>query len=420
MTEPHTLTATEAIRRIEAGQLTPESLLRSCRERIALREPATQAWTHLAPIATSATTTTAQGPLRGIPFGAKDIIDTADMPTAYGSPIHAGFQPCADAACVALTRRAGGILVGKTVTTEFANLTPGPTRNPHDPLRTPGGSSSGSAAAVGDLMVPLALGTQTTASTIRPAAYCGVYGFIPSQSRLSTSGVRQSSWTLDRLGLFSRSAADIALWDDVLRGGSVVPLPQLYRAPRIGFCRTHLWPTVEPSVAAVLEDAAHCLGVSGAEVADVLLPAKFEAVALAQQWISSFEFTRNYAWEIDHHVERISPALRNGRIADGLACPEARYLEACETASQARLAMDALFDAHDVLLTVSAGEEAPVGTATGNYAFCALWTIVHVPCVTIPGRTGKAGLPVGVQLIGRRGDDRRLLAIAEWAAQRIG
>lgn len=416
MTEPHALTATEAVRRIVDGRLSPEALLRSCLERIAAREPATQAWTYLAQGAASGGT----GPLRGVPFGVKDIIDTADMPTGYGSVIHEGFRPGADAACVALTRRAGGVLLGKTVTTEFANLFPGKTRNPHDPGRTPGGSSSGSAAAVADLMVPLALGTQTTASTIRPASYCGVFGFIPSQFRLSTSGVRQSSWTLDRLGLFARAVEDIALWDDVLRGQPPAPLPAVSAPLRIGFCRTHLWPSVEPGVAAVLEDVAHCLAAAGAEVTDVTLPPAFEAVARAQRWISSFEFTRNYAWEIDHHLDRISPALAQGRIADGMACPEGQYLAALETAAEARSAMDDLFGAYDALLTVSAGEEAPPGTATGNYAFGALWTTLHVPCLTVPGRVGPNGLPVGVQLIGRRGDDRRLMAIAGWAAPRIG
>lgn len=417
MTPPHTLTAAAAARRIEDGSLRADDMVRNCLERIEVREPATKAWTYLA---RGTTGREGSGPLRGVPFGAKDIIDTADMPTSYGSPIHAGFRPASDAACVALTRRAGGVLLGKTVTTEFANVTPGKTRNPHDASRTPGGSSSGSAAAVADLMVPLALGSQTTASTIRPASYCGVYGFIPSQFRLSCSGVRQSSWTLDRLGLFARSVEDIALWEDVLRGRAPERLPDDIAAPRIGFCRTHLWPAVEPDTAILLEDVARRLSAAGAAVTDVRLPAVFEEMTEAQRWISSVEFTRNYTWEIDHCLDRISPALRNGRIADGMSCPESRYAAACERAEACRRVLDNLLDGYDAMLTIAAGEEAPIGDATGNFSFCALWTTMHTPCISIPGRTGPNNMPIGVQLVGRRGTDRHLMAVAEWVSRRIG
>ena len=222
MKAPFQLTALEARRQMDAGTLTAEALARSCLERIAEREPQVDAWQHLASDAAIARAREldrgpVSGPLLGIPFGVKDIIDTFDMPTEYGSPIYRGTQTRNDAACVALQREAGGVLFGKTVTTEFANLTPGKTKNPHDPRRTPGGSSSGSGAAVGAMMVPLALGTQTTASTIRPAAFCGVVGYRPTWGDLRLSGVRETAGSLDSLGLMARSIEDISLLRDVLR-----------------------------------------------------------------------------------------------------------------------------------------------------------------------------------------------------------
>ena len=228
------LTATEIVAAIGEGRTTSEAVVRACLERVAARESQVHAWAHIDPdaalvAARAADNSGKRGPLAGVPFGVKDIIDTFDMPTEWGTPIHKGRQPERDAACVALSRKAGGILLGKTVTTEFANLHPGPTRNPHDLTRTPAGSSSGSAAAVADFMVPIAIGTQTTGSTIRPASFCGVFGYRPTYGEHRMHGVMEASGSLDTLGILSRSVADIALYRDVLLGIPPEPMPQVTR-----------------------------------------------------------------------------------------------------------------------------------------------------------------------------------------------
>lgn len=420
----HELTATEAVQQISHENISREDYLRDCIEYIRSREQTIGAWTHLDVDAAIVRARTLDrigdsGVLTGIPFAIKDIIDTAEMPTGYGSEIYTGSRPCSDAACVALTRRAGGIALGKSVSTEFANVHPGKTRNPFDALRTPGGSSSGSAAAVGAMMVPLAIGTQTTASTIRPASYCGVYGFIPTQGKISCSGIRQASWTMDRIGLFARSVDDIALFNDVVRGALPAPLITRQRTPRIAFCRTHLWERVEPGTVKLLEAAARDLAILGATVIDLDLPAHFANIVEAHRSISSFEFTKNFAYEMDHHFDRISPALRNGRIADGQNCSIDNYEEALRFVADCRADLDEMFEGFDAIMTVGAAGEAPVGTATGEYIFCALWTALHVPCITVPAFKGPNGLPIGLQLVGRRGADRNVLSVAKWVADSL-
>jgi len=414
------LTACEIAAAVRAGETTCEAVARACLERIEAREPQVLAWHYLNPDRVMAQARAldkagARGPLAGVPFGAKDIIDTCDMPTELGSPIYAGRRPQSDAACIALSRQAGAVVMGKTVTTEFANRFPGKTRNPFDPARTPGGSSSGSAAAVGDCMVPLALGTQTTGSTIRPAAFCGAFGYRPTWGDMRLAGVMEAAGSLDTLGLIARSLEDIALWRDVLLGIAPQPMPDELAGPRIGFCRTHLWPQVEPASQKLLADAAQKLARAGAQVADVELPAEFERIEDAQRWISSFEFTRNRAWEIANHWDRISETLRNGRLKDGLACSFDRYVEARSFAARCRRTLTEILQDYDILLTASAAGEAPAGLDhTGNASFCAIWTTTHVPCLTLPLFKGPHGLPVGAQLIGKRNADRTLFAAARW------
>ena len=418
------LTATEIVRATSAGT-SCEAVARACIERIAAREPQVQAWQYFDPDyvirqARALDRAEKRGPLHGVPFAIKDIIDTCDMPTEYGSPIHAGHRPDADAACVALGRRAGGILMGKTVTTEFANQTPGKTRNPFDPARTPGGSSSGSAAAVPDYMAALAIGTQTTGSTIRPAAFCGVFGYRPTYGDLRLSRVMEASGSLDTLGLIARSVEDIALYRDVLLGVAPEPLPAHDATPRIGFCRTHLWPSLEPATQRLLEDAARALAQRGAQVVDLALPAEFERLMDAHRWISSFEFARNFTWEIEHHWEQISERLRNGRLKDGLSCSFERYREAKAFAARCRRAFHDVAADCDVLLAPSATGEAPIGLeSTGNAAPSTLWTALHVPSITIPIFKGPSGLPVGAQLIARRNEDRKLFSAARWVYRQL-
>ena len=414
------LTATQIAAAIAAGSTSCEAVTRACLERIAARDQQVLAWQYMNPEqviaqARAIDKSGKRGPLAGVPFGIKDIIDTSDMPTEYGSPIYQGHRPGNDAACVALSRNAGGLLLGKTVTTEFANRFPGKTRNPFDPARTPGGSSSGSAAAVGDFMVPLAIGTQTTGSTIRPASFCGIFGYRPSYGDLRCVGVKEAAGSLDTLGLLARSLEDIALYRDVLLGIEPAIVPTDAPPPRIGFCRTHLWQQVEPTTQKLLEDAAQRLARAGAKIADVALPADFERVEDAHRWISSFEFSRNFTWEIENHWEKISATLRNGRLKDGLGCPFERYRDARDLAERCRNLLAPVFNDYDVLLTAAAAGEAPVGLdSTGNASLYAIWTTMHVPCLTLPVFKGPNGLPVGAQLIGRRNADRALFAAAHW------
>ncbi len=420
-TKLNDLTATEIVALIDAGKTNCESVVRACLEHIQLREPHVQAWQYLdreqaIGQAIALDQSGRRGPLRGVPFGIKDIIDTMDMPTEYGSPIYKGNQPKNEAACVALGRKAGGILMGKTVTTEFANRHPGKTRNPFDPTRTPGGSSSGSAAAVGDHMVPLAIGTQTTGSTIRPAAFCGAFGYRPTWGDLRCSGVREASGSLDTLGLIARSIDDLALYRDVLIGVQPQPVPAHEGALRVGFCRTHLWPQVEPYTQKMLEETAQNLARAGMQIKDFELPADFSRLVDAHSAISSFEFSRNFSYEIEHHWEKISTTLRENRLKLGLECSFERYQQARAFAAQCRREFVELGRDYDVLLTASATGEAPVGlNSTGNANNCLIWTSLHVPCVTMPVFKGPHGLPVGAQIIGKADNDRALFS----AAQRI-
>jgi amidase len=418
------LTATEIVAAIGEGRTTAEAVVRACLDRIDQREPEVRAWAHLDPKATLAAARAfdagkARGPLAGVPFGVKDIIDTIDLPTEWGTPIHKGRHAHRDAACVALSRKAGGIMLGKTVTTEFANLHPGPTRNPHDLKRTPAGSSSGSAAAVADFMVPIAIGTQTTGSTIRPASFCGVFGYRPSYGEHRMHGVMEASGSLDTLGILARSVADIALYRDVLLGIPPQPITRIER-PHFALCRSHVWDQVEPATRSLVEEASLRLARAGARVTELTLPAEFELLNDAHRTISSFEFARTFTWEIEHHWDEISDTLRGGRLRDGLAGNFEKYVEAKRLADECRRRLDALMGGIDVLLTPAAFGEAPVGTAAfAGVPLFQIWTTLHVPCLSIPVFRGPAGMPVGAQLIAKRHDDRRLFACAQWAYQKL-
>jgi Asp-tRNA(Asn)/Glu-tRNA(Gln) amidotransferase A subunit family amidase len=418
------LTATEIIAAIGQGQITCEAVVRACLGRIVAREPEVHAWAHLDPEAALGAARAfdkngKSGPLGGVPFGVKDIIDTFDMPTEWGTAIHKGRQPERDAACVALSRKAGGLLLGKTVTTEFANLHPGPTRNPRDLARTPAGSSSGSAAAVADLMVPIAIGTQTTGSTIRPASFCGVFGYRPTHGEHRMHGVMEASGSLDTLGILSRSVADIALYRDVLLGVPPEPMPKIER-PHFALCRSHVWDQFEPVTQTLIENAAFRLARAGARVTEFTLPAEFELLNDAHRTISSFEFARTFTWEIENHWNEISDTLRGGRLHDGLTGSFERYIEAKKLADECRHRLDALLAGIDVLLTPAAFGEAPVGMpAFAGVPLYQIWTTLHVPCISIPVFKGPAGMPIGAQLIGKRHDDRKLFACAQWAFEKL-
>ncbi|WP_445501674.1 amidase [Microvirga sp. G4-2] len=409
-------TALEALRRIADGSMTCEALARACLERIAEREPAVHAWQHVEPDAVLDMARridhVGMGPLKGLPIGVKDIIDTADMPTSYGSPIYQGYRPARDATCVALARHAGALILGKTVTTEFAYFQPGKTHNPHDYGRTPGGSSSGSAAAVADGMVLLALGTQTAGSVIRPASYCGCVGYKPTQGRIDRTGVRPFADSLDTVGVFARTVEDAALFASVLAGRPGLRIENQSIRPRIGLSRTHEWDAAEPAAAAVLEEAVKRLQASGLDIREVVLPEAWRDLFEAQKIIMAYEGARACAPEMLTKPDRLSAKLRE-ILQIGAAISPEDYDSAQSLAAEARARMADVLDDLDVLLTPSAPGEAPQGLeATGDPVFNRVWTLLGAPCVNVPGLTGPSGMPIGVQAVGRIGDDQRTLAAA--------
>jgi amidase len=420
MEEAFQLSASEAAARIREGKLTSEALVRSCLERIDSRDAQVKAWVHLdrdfaLKQARECDRRENRGPIHGIPFAAKDIMDTADLPTEYGSPIYKGNRPAADAACVALSRAAGGVLLGKTVTTEFASRFPwGKTTNPHNHGHTPGGSSSGSAAAVGDGMVPLAFGTQTVGSVIRPAAFCGCVGYKPSYGEISTQGVKQNTASFDTVGLFTRSVEDLALFRAALTGFAPKPLaPVRVNEIRIGFCRTMFWDRAESYTKTLLQDAAKKLATSGAKISDFDLGTPFKDFETMGRRINDYEFSRALTWERTYHPELLSEFQR-GKLAGWLNVSYDEYREAEAALERCRQHLaDAMKDL-DLLLTPSAPGEAPAGLAsTGDTSFNILSTWTYTPCVTLPVFSGPTGLPVGIQLIGHRDQDHRLLEGAQ-------
>jgi amidase len=424
MAEPHDLSVAAAAAEIAAGRLTAEALVESCLARIAEREATVGAWEFLDRVqartyARALDRGPARGPLHGIPIGIKDIIDTADMPTGCGSAIYRDRRCAWDAACVALLRTGGAVILGKTVTTEFAYFQPGKTANPRNPRHTPGGSSSGSAAAVADRMVPASLGTQTAGSIIRPAAFCGVVGYKPTFGSFSLAGVKPFSPALDTLGVFVRTVEDLPLLRCALLGAEESSPPPS-TAPRIGLCRTAHWAVAEPASQNALEQAATQLAVAGARVTETEGVADFGALTEAQKLIMAFEAARSYASELFFHKAAVSAKLRE--LTDvGFACRPADYQRALSLAEDARRALDDRFRDVDVLIAPSAIGEAPEGLgATGDPIFNRTWTLLHVPTITLPLFAGPTGLPVGIQLVGRHDADAKLVSAAAWIARNCG
>ncbi len=414
--DPADLTATMARARIAAGQLTPAALMEACLARIAAREPVIQAMAFLDPaLARRAAAAAGPGALHGLPLGVKDVLDTADMPTGYNSPIWHGHQPRADAGAVAWARAAGAVVLGKTVTTEFATRLPGPTTNPHDPGHTPGGSSSGSAAGVAAGYFPFAYGTQTAGSVIRPAAYCGVVGYKPSYGLIERHGMKLMAFSLDTIGVMARSVADCALLAGAVSGRDLGdPDQAASRSWRIGLCRSPAWANADEPTRALFHDAAKRLGLAGASVVDLDLPPSYAAAAELHPMVMQAESARAMAWEMTAARDRLSSGLRE-RLEWGLSHPPEVVDAARSTWDAARRGFAAATDAVDVLLTPSAPGEAPASLEwTGDPAFNSLWTALHVPCVTVPAGSGPAGLPLGLQLVGRFGEDRTVLAAAAW------
>ncbi|MDP2019149.1 amidase [Hydrogenophaga sp.] len=412
------LSAREIAARVARRELGAETVARAFVERVQALEPATLAWQHFdaAQVIAQAQALDragAQGALAGVPIAVKDLIDTADMPTTYGSPIYAGHRPAVDAAVVASVREAGGVVMGKTVTTEFATFKPGVTRNPRasaDAPRTPGGSSSGSAAAVACGMVPLAFGTQTAASVIRPAAYCGVVGYKPTFGLLPMAGIKSLSPTLDTAGVFARSVDDAAFFVSTLSRIELAMSP--VKGWRVGVCHTPHWDLASDDARRALQDAARHLDKLGARLVEAVVPGAWVGLAQAQMDIMGFEAWAAFAPERNSQAKLFSPAFAEV-LASGAAVSGERLAAAHALAIHARGEIESLLQQVDVLIAPSATGEAPLGLdATGNPIFSRLWSLLGVPCVHVPTGVGSHGMPVGVTVIGPRWRDAKALSAA--------
>jgi len=434
------LTATQAAAEIARGAISAEEYTQACLERIAAVEETVKAFAHLdKEQALAQARESAEwrrsgrpiGPLHGVPVAIKDIIDTADYPTECGSPVLSGRRPRADATVVARLRAAGAVIIGKTVTTEFAYFHPNKTRNPHDPERTPGGSSSGSAAAVAAGMVPLAIGTQTNGSIIRPAAFCGVFAMKPTHGLVSRSGILPLSRTLDHPGPFARSIEDLALCLDVIAGHdpedpdtrplaarnfSQIAAEEFPIEPRFAFVRTPVWDKADAETREAFEDLANDLG----EACFALdLPEQYKDAWESHRIIMATEMAHNLGSLVDRGSDAISKAMQE-LIAEGRKATATRYLAATAAASSLCSGLNELFEQRcNAIITPAAPGVAPKGMPTGNPIFCTLWSYLGLPAITIPLMKGEGGMPLGVQLVGASGDDARLLRTARALVERF-
>ena len=349
----------------------------------------------------------------------KDIFDTVDFPTAYGSSIYAGHRPKSDAAIVMAVRRAGGVILGKTVTTEFAGLQPAGTRNPHNPAHTPGGSSSGSAAAIAAGMLPIAFGSQTGGSVIRPAAYCGVAGYKPSFRLLPTIGMKAFSWSLDTVGIFGAGVEDVAFAAAATTGRDLRIDGMTASAPAIALLRTSMWSQASPDMQAAVERAARAAEAAGARVTELVLPEIFEEAMRCHGIVQDHEAFRALAYEYDNHRDRLGPILTE-QLGKAAAITTDQYDEARRATRRARQTFADLMAKTDVILTPSAPGAAPQGLgSTGPPTFNRLWTLLGPPCINVPGLTDKGGLPLGIQVVGRFARDKIALAAARFVENAV-
>ncbi|MEX2452228.1 MAG: amidase [Rhodospirillales bacterium] len=425
---------------IRDGEINPIELTEACLARIDEHEDAVRAWTYLDPdhaLAQAQALYEAQqtgaplGPLHGIPIGIKDIFDTFDMPAENGSVLYRGRMPDRDSTAVAKLREAGAIILGKTVTTEFATHFPGKTRNPHNPAHTPGGSSSGSAAAVACSMVPLAIGTQTNGSVIRPASYCGTVGFKPTYGGISRAGVFKLSHILDHVGVFARTVGDAALIAEALMGYDprdtatrMTAKPALIDTaredpplePRLAFVKSPVWDLADADVHDAFAELVYVLGDAAREEE---LPAPFDTVVDWHRWIMNADLAQNLAREYAEGRDKLSAMLIE-RIEDGLTVRAVDYNRARDWIAVLNDGLDVLFENYDAILTPATTGEAPAGLEnTGDPVFSTIWTFCGLPAITLPIFEGAHGLPIGAQLVGPRGNDARLLRTANWLANRL-
>ncbi len=412
------LPAAEAVARLRRRALSSEALVRACLDRIAAEDGRIGAFEHVDPAAALAQARRVDAldpppPLAGLPVAVKDIFDTADLPTEWGTEVLRGRRPGRDAEAVARLRAAGAVVLGKTVTTELAYFRPGKTRNPHDLGRTPGGSSSGSAAAVAARMVPAALGTQTAGSVLRPASFCGVVGFKPTFGLVSMAGAAPQAPSLDTFGVFVRDVEAVPLLVGAAAGTPLEAVAAPAR-PRLALCRTGEWPRADPATRAVVEGVARALGRAGAEVEELALPPEFDGLPEAQRDLQALEASRSFRALRDAHGPRLSPVLLE-LVAAGERIGAAREADIRAGAQRCRAALPAIFARFDGLLTPAAVGEAPVGLAsTGDPAFNRIWTMLGTPAASLPLGRGPAGLPLGVQVVGAPGAGARLAALCGW------
>jgi Asp-tRNA(Asn)/Glu-tRNA(Gln) amidotransferase A subunit family amidase len=404
------------------GRMRAEEVARAAIERIEALEPSIRAWEAFDPELALAqargvdrrmAANEVPGLLAGVPLAVKDIFDTADLPTGHGSPIYRGHRAGVDAQAVAVARAADAVVMGKTVTTEFAYFTPGPTANPWDLGRTPGGSSSGSAAAVASGMVPLAFGSQTAGSLIRPASYCGVFALKPTHGSFSLAGVKPFAPSLDTLGWLARTADDLELMRCALAGQPYVPLePRQPRSLRVAACITHEWSALDDSGAQAWERGLARLEAAGVPMRWLDMPQELAGLLQAQKTVMAWEAARNLATEFREHHSRLSKPIVE-LVQLGMGVPDTQYQDALALARRGREQVQALMQGFDALLVPAAPGEAPHGlAATGDPVFSRVWTLLGLPCVNVPGLLGPNGMPVGLQLVGHRGQERALLAAA--------
>ena len=439
-TQLNWLSATDAVRALRDGAFSAEQLAQACLARVKEVDPQVQAWAfldeeHALAQARARDLDRAEGraigPLHGIPVGIKDIIDTCDMPTEDGTVLHAGRTPARDAAVVAALRAAGAVIMGKTVTTECATYAPGKTRNPHNPEHTPGGSSSGSAAAVAAGMIPLALGSQTNGSVIRPASYCGVYGFKPTHGLIPRSGVLKLSRTLDHVGAFARTLEDLALIAETLAGWDAEDPDTRLRAaipftdtaaqepplpPLLGFVKPPVWDRAQADTKEAFAELAAQLKAS---VVEIELPATTGEALDWHRTIMEAEMAANLDREYEQGRDRLSESLRS-QLARGREIRALDYMRALARIPLLNSGFEEMFERCDAFITPAAAGTAPRGLeSTGDPSFCTLWTLCGMPALSLPLMQGENGLPLGVQLVGPRGSDARLLRTARWLVNRL-
>jgi Asp-tRNA(Asn)/Glu-tRNA(Gln) amidotransferase A subunit family amidase len=436
----HWLSAADAARSVRDGAVSSEELVGACLARVRESEGEVQAWVHLDPEHALAQARILDqrrragevlGPLHGVPVAVKDIIDTTDMPTECGTRLHAGRLPEDDATAVSMLRAAGAVVMGKTVTTEFALYSPGKTRNPRDPSRTPGGSSSGSAAAVGAGMVPLALGTQTNGSVIRPAAFCGVYGFKPTHGYISRHGVLTLSRTLDHVGVFARTLEDVALACEPLVGGDVqdpdtrprarIPFRELAAAepplpPFFAWVKPPGWERATPEMREAFEEL---VAVLGERIVEIPVGESAAQAFGVHRTILEAELALNAAVDYERGKDAMSASLRE-QIERGRRITAYDYQFAVSRIPRINAGFEEIFERCDAIVTAAAPGVAPQGLeSTGDPSYCTLWTLAGMPALSLPLMQGEGGMPIGVQLVGRRDSDARLLRSARWLAAKL-